>query len=88
MPAVADGSDVVVTVGGVAAALMTICSGCVPDRFAESVTFAVKLYVPAVVGVPVRAPLVASVSPAGSAPALTDHVYGPVPPVTPRVCWG
>src|SRR4051794_32311498 len=67
---------------------MTICSGCVADKFAESVTLTVKLEVPAVVGVPVIVPFVASVSPAGSDPALTDHVYGAVPPLAVRVCCG
>jgi hypothetical protein len=47
-----------------------------------SVTFAVKFEVPAVVGIPVIAPLVAlSVSPAGSPPLAKDHVYGKVPPL-------
>lgn len=88
VPAVPDGSDVVVTVGGVGAGLMTICRGCVPDRFAESVALTVKLYVPAVVGVPVSAPVLASVKPGGNAPTLTDHVYGGVPPPAVRFCCG
>lgn len=73
MPAVPAGSDEVVTLGGVGAALMMICNGCVADRFAASVTLTVKLDVPTVVGVPVMAPLLASVRPAGRDPALTDH---------------
>ena len=47
----------------------------------ESVTVAVKLTLPAVVGVPVMAPVEAfSVSPAGSDPELIENVYGGVPP--------
>ena len=41
----------------------------------ESTTFAVKLYVPAVVGVPVMAPVVAfNVRPAGRLPAEIENV--------------
>src|SRR6204780_5092191 len=46
-----------------------------------SLTWIVK--VPAAVGVPVIAPVVAlSVRPAGSVPVATENVYGAVPPVT------
>lgn len=46
---------------------------------------AVKLKVPAVVGVPVMAPVLAlSVSPAGSAPELMEKLYGVVPPLATR----
>jgi len=48
---------------------------------ALSVTCAVKLYDPTVVGVPVSAPALESASPGGSGPVVTDHVYGGVPPV-------
>jgi hypothetical protein len=51
-----------------------------------SFTCAVKVPVPAVVGVPVIPPLAASVSPAGSAPNVTDHVFPPLPPLAVRVC--
>ena len=48
----------------------------------ESVTFAVKLNEPEVVGVPEIVPLDAeSVKPAGSAPALILQLYGVVPPL-------
>lgn len=48
----------------------------------ESVTVAVKLEVPTVVGVPVMVPvLVFSVNPAGSAPKLMEKLYGVVPPM-------
>ncbi len=47
----------------------------------ESVTWTVKLKVPAVVGVPAMTPVLAlRVSPEGSAPLTTDQVYGEVPP--------
>lgn len=46
-----------------------------------SVTLAVKLYGPAVVGVPVIAPvLVFRLRPVGRLPALMLHTYGPTPP--------
>ena len=48
----------------------------------ESVTFAVKLNEPEVVGVPEIVPVAAdSVKPVGSAPELTLQLYGVVPPV-------
>jgi hypothetical protein len=53
---------------------------------ALSVTCAVKLYEPTVVGVPLSAPPLESVSPAGSAPPVTAHVYGGVPPVAVKFC--
>ena len=52
----------------------------------ESTTVAVKLKVPAAVGVPVIAPVEgASVRPGGRVPAETDQVNGAVPPSTLRV---
>ena len=48
----------------------------------ESVTLAVKLNDPAVVGVPEIVPLAAaSVRPAGNAPELMLQLYGVVPPL-------
>ena len=45
-----------------------------------SVTFTVKLKVPAAFGVPVIAPVAAvNDKPPGNAPLLIDHVYGAVP---------
>ena len=47
----------------------------------ESTTWAVKLNVPDVVGVPVIAPVDAfSVRPAGNEPLVMENVYGGVPP--------
>ncbi len=52
----------------------------------ESVTFAVKLNDPAVVGVPEIVPLdTASVRPAGSVPELMLQLYGVVPPLATNV---
>jgi len=49
----------------------------------ESVTLTVKENGPALVGVPVMAPVVVfSVRPAGSEPEAIANVYGAVPPVT------
>jgi hypothetical protein len=86
VPAVPAGSDAVVMLGGVGAGLIVICNACEADRLIESVTLAVKLYAPAVVGVPEIAPLPASVSPSGNDPLATDHAYGGVPPLAARVC--
>jgi len=48
----------------------------------ESTAFAVKLNVPAVVGAPVMAPVVAfNVRPAGRLPEEIENVYGPTPPI-------
>lgn len=67
------------------AAAMTTCNDSVMLWEAASVTFAVKPNVPAAVGVPDNTPAPDSVSPPGSVPALTDHVYEPVPPVAASV---
>src|SRR5687768_6731002 len=49
--------------------------------FPASLTRAVKFDVPAAVGVPEMAPVLAlSTNPAGSAPAEIDHEYGVAPP--------
>jgi hypothetical protein len=53
--------------------LIVICNARDADRLVESVTFAVKLYGPAVVGVPEITPLPASVRPGGKDPLATDH---------------
>ena len=47
----------------------------------ESVTLTVNEAVPAMVGVPVICPEPFSVKPCGRKPALTDQVYGAVPPL-------
>src|ERR1041384_4135602 len=49
-----------------------------------SVTSAVKEKVPASVGVPPTVPPVVKDRPSGSAPPLSDHVYGVLPPVAPN----
>lgn len=55
----------------------------------ESVTLKVMLAAEpdtGVVGVPVIAPVTGfRVNPADSVPALTEYVYGPIPPVADRV---
>ena len=53
---------------------------------ALSVTWTVKLEVPAADGVPLITPADDSVRPAGSAPAVTDQAKGGVPPVAVNVC--
>jgi hypothetical protein len=52
------------------------------------VTFAVKLDVPAAVGVPLMTPALDNVKPAGNVPALTDQVSGAVPPIDVNVVDG
>ena len=74
--------DVVIING---AGAMVICRGAVAVCAAASVTLAVKLNVPAVVGVPEIWPAEESVSPPGSAPALTVQVKGVVPPLAASV---
>lgn len=66
----------------VSVALTTIESAFDAVAATLSVTFAVKFEVPAVVDVPVIAPVdVLSDRPEGRAPDRIDHVYGVVPPV-------
>lgn len=61
--------------------LLAVCTG-----LPESVTFAVKPYVPLVVGVPEITPVEGlSESPGGKAPDEIDQVYGVVPPLAARV---
>jgi len=61
--------------------LLTFCTG-----FPASVTFTVKLNIPAAVGVPVIAPLVAFIAnPVGRPPAVIDQLNGVVPPVVDKV---
>jgi hypothetical protein len=82
VPAVPPGSDVVVTVGGWAAATTAMFNAFVPVLFAESVTCTVNDAVPAAVGVPEITPVDATrLIPAGKAPALTLQLYGVVPPL-------
>ena len=70
-----------------AGGLMVMLRAWVAVAFALSVTCAVKVDAPGVVGVPAIAPFDASDRPAGRLPVVTDHVYGPVPPVADSVCW-
>ena len=82
MPAVPPGNDVVVTVGGCAAAATAMLKAFVPVLFAASVTCTVNDAVPAAVGVPEITPVDATrLNPAGNVPALTLQVYGVVPPL-------
>ena len=65
--------------------MMIMESGAVAVPPILSVNMTVKLYVPAVVGVPDIMPVDAPrVSPVGSAPADTDQVNGVVPPLVAR----
>ena len=77
MPAVPPGSDVVVIVGGCAAAATAMLNAFVAVLFAASVTFTVNDTVPAVVGVPEITPVdETKLNPAGSVPALTTPAVG------------
>jgi hypothetical protein len=52
----------------------------------ESTTWAVKLNVPEVLGVPVIAPVeVFKVKPAGNEPVVIENVYGATPPEATRL---
>ena len=62
--------------------LLVVVPAAVPR---ESTTWAVKLNVPAVVGVPVIAPVDGfSVNPGGSEPLVIENVYGETPPAATR----
>jgi hypothetical protein len=61
-----------------------IGADCVCAGLEESVTVAVKLTVPLVVGVPATVPLEARVNALGRLPTVIDQVYGAVPPVALR----
>ena len=82
-PTVPELRDAVVTLSGGGAAGLTVIRNCLlSERLFASVTRAVKSKLPAVVGVPVNAPLDGSSEiPAGNAPADTVQVNGAVPPV-------
>ena len=80
------GSVAVVIDGGVGAAPMLMCKDLEADKFAASVTFAVKSYSPAVVGVPEIAPAPDNAKPGGRVPPAIDQVYGVVPPLADNVC--
>src|SRR2546421_146265 len=69
------------------AAAIVIDRACEAPAPAASTTWRVKLDIPAAVGVPGMAPVLAPrLSPAGSAPAVTDQVSGAVPPAAAAVC--
>lgn len=77
-------SDAVVTESG--AGFTRIVNAFVAVVFELSRTWAVKLEVPAAVGVPEITPAALNVNPAGSDPALTVHEFPPLPPVADSVC--
>lgn len=72
--------------GAVGATLIVIRNDLESDKFAESVTRAVKSKGPAVPGVPEIAPEPDNVKPGGKVPTATDQVYGVVPPLADKVC--
>ena len=73
-------------VSGTATTISKVATAVCFVGMLESVTCTVKLYVPAVVGVPeMRPELPARFNPGGRVPLLTDHVYGDVPPVRANV---
>ena len=83
VPTVPFGRLAVVMPGAV---LTVIDSAFVAEAPTLSATFAVKLDAPEAVGVPVIAPLEATIDrPAGRLPEDIDHVSGDVPPVTASV---
>ena len=77
VPTVPPDNDVVVTVGGCAAAATAMLKAFVPVLFAASVTCTVNDTVPVVVGVPEITPVDATrLNPVGNEPELIDQVYG------------
>jgi hypothetical protein len=83
MPTVPPGSGLAVIDGRPAPTVML--SARVAVCPAASLSWTVKLDDPAAAGVPLIVPELESVSPAGSDPALTVHVYGCVPPLPNNV---
>jgi len=77
------GSDDVVTVS---AGVMATVSDAVADCDALSLTRAVKVLDPALVGVPEMLPPAESDNPAGRVPLASDQVYGDVPPDAASAC--
>jgi hypothetical protein len=73
----------VITREGALIAILSWAFDVVP---AESFTCTVKALVPGAVGVPLIVPLPLKERPGGSEPAVTDHVYPPVPPLAASVC--
>jgi hypothetical protein len=78
------GSDEVLILS--AAGLIVSDNAFVIFPLALSVTFTVRLLVPAVPGVPEIVPPADKVNPAGSDPSDTDHAYGGDPPDAPSAC--
>ena len=72
--------------GGIGEIVMVQAAVVVPAKVpVESTTWAVKLKGPAVVGVPVMAPvLVFSISTGGRTPTVMEKVYAGTPPVATR----
>ena len=67
---------------GLSVAFTVMLSGCVAVLLPLSVTSAVKLALPAAVGVPEMTPVEAArPSPAGRVPVVIDQAYGKAPPV-------
>ena len=82
VPAVPAGSGLTVVIDSAAGSTVTVNAFvAVPPP----VTWTVKLDVPAALGVPLKTPAEDSVSPTGSVPAVTDQLYGGVPPETASV---
>lgn len=72
-------------VSGLAAMVRNRVADLVCTVWLESVTLKVSdTKFAAAVGVPLSAPEVDRLSPAGSVPLVRDHVYGVVPPVAAR----
>ena len=85
MPVVPAGKVAVVMVNA-GGAVTVIVMLWLAKSFAASVTWKVTELLPAPVGEPVMAPVLAfKLNPAGSVPAVIDHVYGLVPPDTLNV---
>ena len=74
----AAGSVVVVITGAALTVRVRLFVPCSPPA---SVTLAVKVKLPDVVGVPEITPAVVNATPAGNCPEVTVHVYGDAPPV-------
>jgi hypothetical protein len=76
---------VVICKGAAAITRVNDCVAVCAVGVVESVTLAVKLKEPAVVGVPEIVPVAESVRPAGKAPEVMLQLYGVVPPLAAKV---
>ena len=85
-PAPADNWEITPKRGSTPAAVTVMLKVREAVSAVASCTWAVTLKLPEAVGVPEIRPALESGSPAGSAPEVSDHVYGGTPPAAAKAC--